>query len=333
MLLALLTAPSPSAFADGLKLDQITASLLKGIQDTGKKRVAVFDFTDLDGNTSLLGKYVAEELSVELTQSGNGIEVVDRAHLSAILREHKMSEQGLTDPTTAKQLGQFTGADVIVTGSLTNVGDAVLIVAKALSTDSARIIAASSGTLPMSSEISTLLRNASSPSREGDRSTPTPEGLPGNAQSQEANHNQDSKGLSPKTAEQEIAPTSGDEGYLFMRMKPCWYAFAGEIHCTGYMVNPEPNRPMAIALHDSSGTMSGPNDTGTRFQVWLFGGSIAYEGGGGNVTRLLPGVKYGFVIRFKTASRIQVVNFTLSYADDNGRYHQADFVNIPVRSN
>lgn len=180
--------PTASAFADGLKLDQITASLLKGIQETGKKRVAVFDFTDLDGNTSLLGKYVAEELSVELTQSANGIEVVDRSHLSAILREHKMSEQGLTDPATAKQLGQFTGADVIVTGSLTNVGDAVLIVAKALSTDSARIIGASSGTLPMSSEISILLKNANSPSAAGDRSTPTPEGISENVQSQEPSH-------------------------------------------------------------------------------------------------------------------------------------------------
>jgi TolB-like protein len=150
--------------ADDFQLPQITASLLKGIEQTGKKRIAVVDFVDLDGNTSELGKFIAEELSVELTQSAVGIEVVDRAHLKAILQEHKLKSEGLLDPATTKELGLLAGVDILVTGSITDLGDSVHIVAKALSTDTARIVAASSGTLPKTSEVRALLGSADSSS-------------------------------------------------------------------------------------------------------------------------------------------------------------------------
>lgn len=148
--------------AEDLQLTQITTALLKGIQQTGKKRIAVVDFVDLDGNPSRLGKYIAEELSVELTQSADGIEVVDRAHLQAILQEHKLKSEGLLDPETTKQLGLLAGVDILVTGSLTDIGDSIRIVAKALSTDSARIVAASSGSLLKTHEILSLLAPAPS---------------------------------------------------------------------------------------------------------------------------------------------------------------------------
>lgn len=146
--------------AEDLQLTQITTALLKGIQQTGKKRIAVVDFVDLDGNPSKLGKYLAEELSVELTQSATGIEVVDRAHLQAILQEHKLKAEGLLDPETTKQLGLLAGVDILVTGSLIDVGDSMRVLAKALSTDSARIVAASSGSLPKTHEVLSLLAPA-----------------------------------------------------------------------------------------------------------------------------------------------------------------------------
>ena len=157
----LFCALSPlQAHAQDIKLPPIASSLLKGIEQTGKKRVAVVDFVDLDGNTSELGKFIAEELSVELTQSAVGIEVVDRGHLKAILREHQLKSEGVLDPATTKQLGLLAGVDILVTGSITDLGDSVYIVAKALATDTGRIVAASSGSLPKTPEVKALLRRA-----------------------------------------------------------------------------------------------------------------------------------------------------------------------------
>jgi TolB-like protein len=160
LLMAFCILTTRSLSADDLQLTQITTTLLKGIQQTGKSRVAVVDFVDLDGNTSRLGKFIAEELSVELTQSAVGIEVVDRAHLSAILHEHKLKSDGLLDPATTKELGQLAGVDIIVTGSITDLGNSIRIVAKALSTDTARIVAASAGTLAKTPEVIALLSSA-----------------------------------------------------------------------------------------------------------------------------------------------------------------------------
>jgi TolB-like protein len=155
---------APPAHADDFQLPQITKSLLKGIEQTGRKRIAVVDFVDLDGNPSKLGKFIAEELSVELTQSAVGIEVVDRAHLNAILQEHKLKSDGILDPATTKELGLLAGVDILVTGSITDLGDSIHVVAKALATDTARIVAASSGTLPKTSQLNALLGSAGSSS-------------------------------------------------------------------------------------------------------------------------------------------------------------------------
>jgi TolB-like protein len=143
LLMAFCILTTRSLSADDLQLTQITTTLLKGIQQTGKSRVAVVDFVDL-----------------ELTQSAVGIEVVDRAHLSAILHEHKLKSDGLLDPATTKELGQLAGVDIIVTGSITDLGNSIRIVAKALSTDTARIVAASAGTLAKTPEVIALLSSA-----------------------------------------------------------------------------------------------------------------------------------------------------------------------------
>ena len=56
------------------------------------------DFTDLQGNVTELGRFLAEELSITLSESEKGFEIVDRTHLKAILQENKLSTTGLMDP-------------------------------------------------------------------------------------------------------------------------------------------------------------------------------------------------------------------------------------------
>jgi len=61
------------------------------IADAGKKTIAVADFTDLQGNVTELGRFLAEEFSVALAGAGTRFEVVDRIHLKSIIMEHKLS--------------------------------------------------------------------------------------------------------------------------------------------------------------------------------------------------------------------------------------------------
>jgi len=145
------------SFAYEKEIKSISSIMAENISKAGKKTIAVVDFTDLKGNVTELGRFLAEEFSVALAGAGKGFEVVDRTHLKIILQEHKLSTTGLIDPQTAKKLGQIAGVDAIITGSITPFGDSVRVSAKVLATDTAKIIAAASGDIAKTKAIEELL--------------------------------------------------------------------------------------------------------------------------------------------------------------------------------
>src|ERR1035441_6732948 len=142
-------------------------NLAEGIAASGKRSIAVVDFTDLQGNPTELGRYVAEELSVAMARSNKGFEVIDRAHLKTILNEHKLTASGLIDPATAKKLGQIVGADALLTGSITPFSESVHVTIKVIVTDTARIIAAETIDLPKTPTIAELLGNGLGTIKDG----------------------------------------------------------------------------------------------------------------------------------------------------------------------
>lgn len=139
------------------EIKTISTTLAEGISKGGKKTVAVVDFTDLQGNITELGRFIAEELSVNLTAMAKGFEVIDRIHLKSILTEHKLSLSGLVNPETVKQLGKIAGVDAIVTGTVTPFGDSIRVSVKVITTDTAKIITASTGDIPKTKAIEELI--------------------------------------------------------------------------------------------------------------------------------------------------------------------------------
>jgi len=139
------------------EIRSISSALAENIARAGKKMIAVVDFTDLQGNVTELGRFLAEEFSVAFASAGKGFEVVDRTHLKSILAEHKLSTTGLIDPQTARKLGQIAGVDALVTGTITPFGDSIRLSVKILDTATARVIGASSGDIAKTKAIEELL--------------------------------------------------------------------------------------------------------------------------------------------------------------------------------
>jgi len=136
--------------------EAIAEALLK----SGTKTVAVVDFTDLQGNVTELGRFIAEEMSVALASTDRGFQVVDRIHLIIILQEHKFAMTGLIDPSTAKKLGKIAGVEALVTGTLTPFGETVRFSCRILETETAKIIAASTADIPKTKAIEELLQKS-----------------------------------------------------------------------------------------------------------------------------------------------------------------------------
>ncbi|MDQ7838693.1 MAG: FlgO family outer membrane protein [Thermodesulfobacteriota bacterium] len=153
----LLLSNSNITMAYEKEIKSISSTIAASISKSGKKTIAVVDFTDLQGNVTELGRFLAEELSVDLTTVAQGFEVIDRTHLKTILAEHKLSISGLIDPNTVKKLGQIAEVDAIITGSITPFGDSIRATVKVIATDTAKMIGAAKGDIDKTKAIEELL--------------------------------------------------------------------------------------------------------------------------------------------------------------------------------
>jgi hypothetical protein len=68
---------------------------------------------------------------------------VEREELESILQEQELSLSGAVQQNQAVQVGQLTGAKILVTGSLLSVGSGKYIVAKIISSETGRVLGAS----------------------------------------------------------------------------------------------------------------------------------------------------------------------------------------------
>ena len=147
----------PIMAAVGQDMRPSSAALAARIASSNRKTVAVVDFTDLQGNVTELGRFLAEELSVALVGDAKGFDVIDRTSIRVILQEHKLTSQGLIDPATARKLGQIAGVDTLVTGTLTPLGDSVHVTLKVLDTETAKMVGGFTVEIPRTKAVDELL--------------------------------------------------------------------------------------------------------------------------------------------------------------------------------
>ena len=123
-------------------LSKLADNLAALIKEHSNKKVTVLDFTDLQGGQSELGRYIAEQLTVDMVMGKHDFAVLDGANLKSILAEHKLTSEGLVNPDNAKKLGQFAGVDALVIGNIISMNSNVQLTVKIITTDTAEIIGA-----------------------------------------------------------------------------------------------------------------------------------------------------------------------------------------------
>jgi TolB-like protein len=135
----------------------ITQELSKKIGETGKKRIAVADFTDAEGSVTKLGQFLSEEFNTTLPEVGQGFEVIDRSRVNILLRENKISTGGLTDPSNALKLGKLAGIEALIYGTITPFGESVRVNIKILDLQRGVILRSVAGNITRTADINRLL--------------------------------------------------------------------------------------------------------------------------------------------------------------------------------
>jgi TolB-like protein len=151
------------------ELAVLTETLASQIKTAGAKKVTVIDFTDLQGASSELGKYIAEQLTLDLVSSKRDFSVLDRANRKSILAEHKLTTEGLIDPKTAKEFGKFAGVDALILGTIVPMTGNVQVTARVITTETSEVVGAGKASFPKSKDVQELLgRGLSTSGAESD---------------------------------------------------------------------------------------------------------------------------------------------------------------------
>lgn len=107
-----------------------------------KTTLAVLPFQERGREVEELGGKVADLLLKDLLLDSD-LFLVDRQDLKKVLEEQELGKAGLTTPESAARVGQLTGAKVLISGSVFQVGDKLYVVAKLVGTETSRVAGAS----------------------------------------------------------------------------------------------------------------------------------------------------------------------------------------------
>lgn len=136
------------------------------IKERQAKKLAVFSLSDLNGYQSALGDFIAEELITALYSEGN-FDVVERRELDRILSEHERYAKGIFDKETVAELQKLLGIDVLITGTITDLGERVKVNSRAISVETGKVFAAASVSIDRDSVVERLMLQRSSNSLVG----------------------------------------------------------------------------------------------------------------------------------------------------------------------
>lgn len=129
---------------------KLVADYQKNNANPGKRgKLAVLDL-DVQGETAKkkgIGTGVGEILSVQMAKLDR-FDLIERKRLSVIMQEFQLEQTGLVDETTTHQLGRILAADLLLTGSVTEMGANYSVVARIVDVETATIKASAEISVP-----------------------------------------------------------------------------------------------------------------------------------------------------------------------------------------
>jgi len=135
------------------------SDLSKKIIINSKRKVAVVDFVNSNGQITEFGRYLAENYSVQLVNKATNFSVVDRNYLRKLMNKHKLSMKDSIDPKTAKEIRKVVGVDALIVGSYTPLKDNVKVTVKAIDIGTSGILFADSLEIVKKDQYTKMMRN------------------------------------------------------------------------------------------------------------------------------------------------------------------------------
>lgn len=138
-------------------LDDLAAQLTDPLPSRGKIIIGVTDFWDLNGRISGLGRHAGEEMATRLFRITGRVRVIESRLLNEVVRELCFNQADLFDQAQNQRLGKFLGAEAVLVGTLTDLGESVRVNARLISTETRDSLAAGSVTIAKDTRVTKLM--------------------------------------------------------------------------------------------------------------------------------------------------------------------------------
>jgi len=108
-----------------------------------KVKIAIIEFNGLneEARKDNLGQIFTVVLTASFVKS-EAFKIIEREQLQKVLKELQLTQSGIIDTTNAKQIGKMVGADAIVIGSITKIGNDMRLDARIIDVESGIILTA-----------------------------------------------------------------------------------------------------------------------------------------------------------------------------------------------
>ncbi|HEX2951352.1 MAG TPA: FlgO family outer membrane protein, partial [Armatimonadota bacterium] len=143
------SSASASFVVDPNDLDKLSENLRKRVDakpeiqgKLARGYMAVMTFSLIDIPSPSVAQNVAEDLSTRMINVD--FNLVERGQLDKALKELKIQDSGMIDQATAQKLGQITGCNFILVGSVSDRGQFIVMNARILETATGKAVAAES---------------------------------------------------------------------------------------------------------------------------------------------------------------------------------------------
>jgi len=151
--------PTAVAWAQGglqQRIAELSQQIASEMTQYQKTTIAVVEFSDLQGNVTDFGRFLAEELITRLYQTRK-FKVIERQLLNKIIAEQKLTLSGLVDPASARQLGKVLGVEAIASGTVTDLGQSLRINARLITAETGEVFAVASTEIFKDESVTRLL--------------------------------------------------------------------------------------------------------------------------------------------------------------------------------
>jgi len=112
----------------------------RDLKKAGKANVIIIaDFATVEGKITRFSRYIPDKLTPYFARSKN-FSVLERALIDKVIEEHKFQASPFVDEDSTQEFGKLLGAETIITGTISELGNAFYINTKAVDVTKGNIL-------------------------------------------------------------------------------------------------------------------------------------------------------------------------------------------------